>query len=194
MIHMKLVILDRDGTIGQEWREHADDEQGWQPLPGALEAIARLNHSGWHVVIAANQSGLGRGVYEMAVVNAQQTQMHKMLAVAGGRIDAMFFCPHAPDEGCDCRKPRPGLFEQIGERYGIDLHGVPAVGDSADDAIAAAATGCEPHLVLTGQGAQYRGRPLPSTFPPGMRVHEDLAAFAEFLIDRDLPAPSATGA
>lgn len=188
---MKLVILDRDGTIGQEWDEHADGEQDWQPLPGALEAIARLNHSGWHVVIAANHEGIGRGVYEMATVNAQQTRLHKMLATVGGKIDAMFFCPHAPDDGCDCRKPQSGLFQQIGERFGLDLYGIPAVGDSVDDAIAAAACGCEPHLVLTGQGAQYRGRALLSSFPSATRVHEDLAAFAEFLIDRELPAQPA---
>lgn len=188
---MKLVILDRDGTIGQQWDEHANVEQGWQPLPGALEAIARLNHSGWHVVIAANQEGLGRGVYEMATVNAHQTRLHKMLAAVGGKIDAMFFCPHAPDDGCDCRKPRPGLFRQIGERFGIDLRGIPAVGDSVDDAVAAAACGCEPHLVLTGQGSRYRSRTLLSAFPPGTRVHEDLAAFAEFLIESEVPEPPA---
>lgn len=188
---MKLVILDRDGTIGQEWDEHVDAESGWQPLPDALEAIARLNHSGWHVVIAANQDGLGRGVYEMATVNAQQARLHKMLAAVGGKIDAMFFCPHAPDDGCDCRKPHPGLFKQIGERFGIDLQGVSAVGDSVDDAVAAAAGGCEPHLVLTGQGAQYRECALPSSFPAGTRVHENLAAFAEFLIGRESPAPTA---
>lgn len=187
MVSMKLVILDRDGTIGQEWDEHADAEQVWQPLPGALDAIARLNHGGWHVVIAANQDGLGRGVYEMATVNGQQTRLHKMLAAVGGKIDAMFFCPHAPDDGCDCRKPRPGLLLQVGERFGIDVHGIPAVGDSVDDAIAAAACGCEPHLVLTGQGSQYRGRALPASFPPGTRVHDDLAAFAAFLIDREVP-------
>ena len=144
---MKLVILDRDGTIGQEWDEHADGEQDWQPLPGALEAIARLNHSGWHVVIAAG-----------------------FIATQG---------------------VSQGLFQQIGERFGVDLYGIPAVGDSVDDAIAAAACGCEPHLVLTGQGAQYRGRALLSSFPSATRVHEDLAAFAEFLIDRELPAQPA---
>ncbi len=194
MINIKLLILDRDGTIGQKWGEHGDAEQGWQPFPGALEAIARLNHSGWHVVIAANQGGLGRGVYEMATLNAQQTRMHKLLAAVGGKIDATFFCPHAPDEGCACRKPQPGLFEQIGERFGIDLHGIPAVGDSGDDAIAAAASGCEPHLVLTGQGVQYRDHALLLSLPPGTRVHEDLAAFAQFLIDREVSTSSAPAA
>jgi len=191
---MKLVILDREGTIGEEWSEHRESDLDWKPLPGAVEAIARLNHAGWHVVIAVNQGGLGRGVYEMATVNAQQTRMHKTLAAAGAKIDAVFFCPHAPDDACLCRKPQPGLFHQIGERFGIELQGTPAVGDSVDDALAAGAVGCEPHLVLTGQGAQYRNRLLPASFPSGTRVHEDLAAFAEFLIDRDLPAPAVTSA
>lgn len=185
MMSLKLVILDRDGTIGQESADQRDLEHSWQPLPGALEAIARLNHGGWHVVIAANYGDLGRGAIEMAVINAQQSRMNKLLAAVGARVDAVFFCPHAPDDGCHCRKPQPGLFEQIGERFGIVLRGTPAVGDTADDLVAAATTGCEPHLVLTGLGAQYRDRPLPSSFPPGTRVHEDLAAFAEFLIERD---------
>lgn len=182
---MKLVILDRDGTIGEEWGEHIDAEPGWQPLPGALQAVARLNHSGWHVVIAANEGGLGRGVHEMAAVNAQQTRMHQLLATVGARIDAVFFCPHAPGDACHCRKPQPGLFEQIGERFGIELQGTPAVGDALEDMVAAVAAGCEPHLVLTGQGARYRHRDLPASFPSATRVHHDLAAFAEFLIDRE---------
>jgi D-glycero-D-manno-heptose 1,7-bisphosphate phosphatase len=190
MMSLKLVILDRDGTIGEECADQLDADVNWQPLPGALEAIARLNHGGWHVVIAANQGGLGRGVYEMAAVNAMQGRMNKLLAAVGGKVDAVFFCPHAPDDACHCRKPQPGLFEQIGERFGIDLRGTPAVGDSADDLVAAAATGCEPHLVLTGAGAQLRGRALPASFPALTRVHEDLAAFAEYLLTRDVPVAS----
>lgn len=182
---MKLVILDRDGTIGDMSGAQSDVSSEWQPLPGALQAIARLNHGGWHVAIASNEGGLGRGVYEMAKLNDLQSRMYKMLAASGARIEALFFCPHAPDEACRCRKPEPGLFAQIGERYGIDLKGTPAVGDSLDDAIAAAAAGCAPHLVLTGDGAQYRDCPLPDTFPPGVVVHEDLAAFVKYLGARD---------
>ena len=178
---MKLVILDRDGTINEEGAEFVESAEAWHPLPGALEAIARINHAGWHVVVASNQASLGRGLIEVATLNAIQSKMHKMLAAAGARVDAIFYCPHAPDAGCHCRKPQPGLFEQIGERYGIELKGMPTVGDSVDDLVAGVAAGCEPHLLLTGQGAQYRGRSLPASFPPGTRVHEDLAAFAEFL-------------
>lgn len=191
MTGLKLVILDRDGTIGEDGADQPDPDHGWQPYPGAMEAVARLNHSGWHVVIAANQGGLGRGIYEMAALNTQISRMNKLMAAVGAKVDAVFFCPHAPDEGCHCRKPQPGLFEQIGERFGVVLHGTPAVGDAAEDLIAASATGCEPHLVLTGQGAQYRGRPLPSSFPANTRVHEDLAAFAEYLLGRDAAVATA---
>ena len=183
---MKLVILDRDGTINEEGAEPVETPDAWLPLPGALEAIARLNHGGWHVVVAANQASLGRGLLEMATLNAIQSKMHKMLAAAGARVDAVFFCPHAPSEGCRCRKPEPGLFEQIGERYGMDLGGIPAVGDSVEDLVAGAAAGCEPHLVLTGLGAVYRGHTLPQAFPAGTVVHEDLAAFAEYLTTRQV--------
>ncbi|WP_137895277.1 D-glycero-beta-D-manno-heptose 1,7-bisphosphate 7-phosphatase [Ramlibacter sp. 2FC] len=184
---MKLVILDRNGTINAEGDEYIKSPEEWVPLPGALEAIARLNHAGFHVVVAANLEGLGRGLYDVASLNAIHTRMHKLLATVGGRLDAVFFCPHSPDEACSCRKPQPGLLEQIGERYGVDLAGVPAVGDNADDAQAAAAAGCEPHLVLTGRSAVLRGRPLPPEFPPQTRVHADLAAFVDHLISRGEP-------
>lgn len=188
---MKLVIIDRDGTLNEDSADYIKSPAEWQPLPGALEAVARLNHAGWHVVIASNQSGLGRGLFDMATLNAMHAKMHKMLATAGGRVDAVFFCPHAAFDGCHCRKPLPGLFEQIGERYGIDLKGVPVVGDAVRDVVAGAAAGCEPHLVLTGKGAAYRGLALPDTFPAGTRVHEDLAAFADYLVARDLLASEA---
>jgi len=181
---MKLVILDRDGTINEEGPSFVEAPDAWVPLPGALDAIVKLNHAGWHVVIASNQSGLGRGLYEVATLNAIQARMHKLLAAAGGRLDAIFYCPHAPNEGCHCRKPEPGLFEQIAERFGVDMHGVPNVGDSLDDLLAGAAVGCESHLVLTGGGGAYRGALLPDAFPRGTRVHEDLSAFAAYLIGR----------
>jgi D-glycero-D-manno-heptose 1,7-bisphosphate phosphatase len=183
---MKLVILDRDGTINEDSADFVKTVDEWTPLPGALDAIARLNHAGWHVVIASNQSGLGRGLFDVSTLNAMHAKMHKLLAAVGGRVDAVFYCPHGPDEACRCRKPEPGLFEQIGERYGLDLHDVPVVGDSARDVVAGVAAGCEPHLVLTGKGAPYRGRSLPDTFPKATRVHADLAAFADFLIAREV--------
>ena len=182
---MKLVILDRDGTINADSDEFIKSPEEWMPLPGALEAIARLNHAGWHTVIASNQSGLGRGLFDVASLNAMHAKMHKMLAAQGGRIDAVFYCPHSPDEGCQCRKPLPGLFEQIGERFGVDLKGTPAVGDGLRDLQAGSSAGCEPHLVLTGKGAEFRGRPLPETYPQGTQVHEDLGGDGVQAIDGD---------
>ncbi len=182
---MKLVILDRDGTINEDSAEFIKSEAEWKPLPGALEAIAKLNHAGWHVVVASNQSGLGRGLFDVAALNVMHAKMHKLLATAGGRVEAVFYCPHAPDQTCRCRKPLPGLFEQIGERYGVSLKGVPTVGDSARDLVAGAVVGCEPHLVLTGKGEALRGQPLPDNFPAGTRVHENLLAFADYLVARD---------
>ena len=175
---MKLVIVDRDGTICVEREGYIQTPDDWEPLPGALDAIARINQAGYHVVIAANLPGLGRGLFDMAALNAIQAKMNKQLAAVGGRVEAIFYCPHAPDEGCTCRKPLPGLFQQIGERFGMDLGGVAACGDSAQHLLAGVAAGCIPHLVLTGKGAPVQTDPLPPEFPPGTRVHADLAAFA----------------
>ena len=186
---MKLVILDRDGTINADSDEFIKTPAEWVPLPGALEAIARLNHAGWHVAVASNQSGLGRGLFDVAALNAIHLKMHKALAALGGRIDAVFYCPHSPDEACQCRKPLPGLFEQIGERFGVDLKMTPVVGDSPRDLQAGAAVGCPPHLVLTGKAERLRGQPLPAdTYPPGTIAHQDLGAFADWLLAR-APAP-----
>lgn len=186
---MKLVILDRDGTINYDSDVYVKSPEEWIPLPGALEAIARLNHAGWHTVVASNQSGLGRGLYDVASLNAIHIKMHKALAALGGRIDAVFYCPHTPDEGCLCRKPLPGLFEQIAERFGVDLRMAHAVGDTPRDLAAAAAVGCQPHLVLTGKAESLRGQPLPpNEYPAHTVVHQDLAAFADWLIAR-APAP-----
>ncbi|MCY7369549.1 MAG: D-glycero-beta-D-manno-heptose 1,7-bisphosphate 7-phosphatase [Polaromonas sp.] len=181
---MKLIILDRDGTINADSDEFIKTPDEWLPLPGALEAIARLNHAGWRVVIASNQSGLGRGLFDVASLNAIHTKMHKMLAGVGGRIDAIFYCPHGPDETCRCRKPLPGLFEQIGARFGIALKDVPTAGDSLRDLQAGAAAGCEPHLLLTGKSAHLaEGRALEG-LPAGTICHRDLAAFAEYILER----------
>ncbi|HEY0202220.1 MAG TPA: HAD-IIIA family hydrolase, partial [Burkholderiaceae bacterium] len=120
---MKLVILDRDGTINQNSEEYVTCADDWLPVPGALEAIARLNQAGFTVVIASNQSGLGRGLFDVAALNAMHTKMHKLLAAVGGRVDAIFYCPHGPEEACTCRKPLPGLLQQIGARYGVPLAG-----------------------------------------------------------------------
>jgi D-glycero-D-manno-heptose 1,7-bisphosphate phosphatase len=186
---MKLVILDRDGTINVDSDEFIKTPDEWTPLPGALEAIARLNHAGWHVAVASNQSGLGRGLFDVASLNAIHAKMHKALGAVGGRIDAVFYCPHSPDEGCQCRKPAPGLFEQIGERFGVDLRTTHVVGDTVRDLQAGTTVGCQPHLVLTGKAENLDSQnPLPEEYPANTMVHQDLAGFADWLITR-APAP-----
>lgn len=190
---MKLVILDRDGTLNEHRQDYVKGVDEWVPVPGSLEAIARLNHAGWHTVIATNQSGLGRGVLDMATLNAIHMRMNAALAEHGGRIDAVFFCPHAPDDQCACRKPLPGLFQQIGERYGVDLRNVPAVGDSLRDLQAGAAAGCPPHLVRTGRGAEMDLARLMTELPQAC-VHADFAAFVDDLLAREHRAKVDAGA
>ena len=182
----KLVILDRDGTINRASDEFVKSPQEWHPLPGALEAIGRLNHAGYHVVLATNQSGLGRGLFDMAALNEVHAHMMKALAAHGGRLDAVFYCPHAPDDGCHCRKPEPGLLVQIAQRYGLaSLAGVPFVGDSLRDMQAAERAGCVPHLVCTGRHAALAGQPqAPDGFPATTRVHDDLWACVDHLLEQ----------
>lgn len=192
---MKLVILDRDGTINEDRDDFVKSADEWVPLPGALEAIARLNQAGWHTVVATNQSGIGRGLFDMAALNAMHLKLNQALHKVGGRVDAVFFCPHTPEDDCSCRKPRAGLFEQIGERYGIDLAGVPAVGDSMRDLRASQAAGCRPHLVRTGKLglAGEDAIALACAEVPGLQVHADLAAFAEALVQQERAARGQSG-
>ena len=183
---MKIVILDRDGTINHDSDEYIKSPEEWRALPGALEAISRLNHAGFHVVIATNQSGLGRGLMDVAALNAIHKRMIKQLAAVGGRVDAIFYCPHAPTDGCTCRKPMPGLIEQIAERFGLEMRGVSFVGDTLNDMMAATAAGCVPHLVLTGKSEALRGQPLPPAFPAGTQMHLDLNAFVDVLLKKSV--------
>jgi D-glycero-D-manno-heptose 1,7-bisphosphate phosphatase len=192
----KLVILGRDGILNEFREGHVTAPEEWVPVDGALEAVARINHAGWHVVVATNQSGIGRGMIDMSAVNAVHARMHQMLQQQGGRIDAVFFCPHTPEEGCDCRKPKPGMLVDIGRRYNVDLDSVPMVGDTLRDLQAAVAAGCEAHLVLSGRARGLLGEALEQLLAqaPGARVHADLGAFADFLLGRDHIEDSSTGA
>ena len=195
MTPFKLVILDRDGTINEDRDDYVKSPDEWVPIPGSLEAIARLNHAGWHTVVATNQSGLARGLFDTAALNAMHTKMNQALSRLGGRIDAVFFCPHGPSEGCRCRKPLPGLFELIADRYGVELGDVPLVGDSLRDLQAGAAVGCPTHLVRTGKGAKLAEADVEAVVAqiPGTRVHADLAAFAEHLIQGERAERHALG-
>jgi len=183
----KLVILGRDGILNKYREDHVKAPHEWLPISGALEAVARLNHAGWHAVVATNQAGIGRGLVDMASVNAIHTHMNQQLLAVGGRLDAVFFCPHTPDENCGCRKPQPGMMRDIALRYGVDLAAVPMVADTLRDLQAAAAAGCEPHLVLTGRAAglapELVGQWLDKV--PRALAHADLAAFAEHLLRRE---------
>ncbi len=170
---MKLIILDRDGVINFDSEQFIKSPEEWRPIPGSLEAVARLNQWGWRVVLASNQSGVGRGLFGMDMLNAIHEKMIKSLAQVGGRLDAIFFCPHAADSTCDCRKPKPGMLLQISERFNVDLTGVPTVGDSLRDLLAGEAVGATPYLVLTGKGTKTRADPA---LPPDTRIYPDLAA------------------
>lgn len=191
----KLVIFGRDGILNEYREGHVTAPDEWQPIEGALEAVARINHAGWHAVVATNQAGIGRGMIDMAAVNAIHLHMNQQLALQGGRVDAVFFCPHTPEDHCDCRKPKPGMMIEIGRRYGTDLAPVPMVGDTLRDLQAAEAAGCEPHLVLSGRAAGLAEGPLRQVLAqvPRARVHADLGAFADFLLKRDDSADSTAG-
>ena len=169
---MKLVILDRDGVINHDSASYIKSPAEWKPIPGSLEAIALLNQAGYRVLVATNQSGVGRGLFDMATLNAIHDKMHRALGLAGGRIDGIFYCPHAQDAGCNCRKPKPGLLEEIGRRFGVSLEGVPFIGDSLRDIEAALAVGAQPVLVLTGKGKKTRKE---GGYPDGTPIHADLS-------------------
>jgi D-glycero-D-manno-heptose 1,7-bisphosphate phosphatase len=172
---MKLVILDRDGTINQDSDNYIKSPLEWKPIPGSLEAIARLTQGGWRCVVATNQSGIARGLFDMATLNAIHAEMHRAVNQAGGRIEAIFFCPHAADSNCECRKPKPGLLLEISKRLDVDLAGVPMIGDALRDLEAAVSAGAKPWLVLTGKGKKTRDA---GGLPPGTEIAPDLAAIA----------------
>jgi len=173
---VKLAILDRDGVINEDSDAFIKTPDEWQAIPGSLDAIARLSRAGWRVVVASNQSGLARGLFSMDTLNAIHAKLRRELAHAGGHIDSLFICTHGPDEGCRCRKPSPGLFEDISRRYDIGLRGVPSVGDSLRDLQAATALGCAPWLVRTGKGLRTLEA---GGLPPGTQVRDDLSAVVD---------------
>jgi D-glycero-D-manno-heptose 1,7-bisphosphate phosphatase len=181
---MKLIILDRDGVINQDSDAFIKTPAEWIPIPGSMEAIARLNRAGFRVVIASNQSGVARGLFNMPALNAIHQKLHAAAQLAGADIDAIFFCPHSADDNCDCRKPKPGMFHQIAKRFNVNLKGVPNVGDSLRDLQAGFVVGCAPYLVLTGKGTKTRDK---GGLPPGTTVFPDLAAVVDHLLKLDLP-------
>ena len=176
---MKLIILDRDGVINRDSDDFVKTLDEWIPIPGSIEAIAALSRAGWTVAVATNQSGLARGYFTRATLEAMHQHLQNLVAQRGGRIDLIVHCPHGPDDGCACRKPLTGLFENIAAHFAVSLNGVPTVGDSLRDLQAGAAVGCRPILVRTGKGATTENKSL----PPGALVFDDLAAVAAHLLE-----------
>lgn len=176
---MKLVILDRDGVINQDSDQFIKNTMEWKAIPGSLEAIAKLNHAGYRVVVASNQSGIGRGLLDMGALNAINDKMYRVLSQVGGRIDALFYCPHAAEANCDCRKPKPGMFVDIAQRFNVDLAGVPSIGDSLRDLQAAYTAGAQPILVLTGKGAKTK---TTGGLPDGTPIFADLAQAVRHIV------------
>ncbi|MGQ0544712.1 MAG: D-glycero-beta-D-manno-heptose 1,7-bisphosphate 7-phosphatase [Betaproteobacteria bacterium] len=173
---MKLVILDRDGTINHDSDEYIKSPQEWKPIRGSLEAIARLAQAGYRIVVATNQSGVARNLFDVSTLFAIHDTLQRAAAQVGGRVDAFFFCPHAADSACRCRKPQPGMLLEAARRFNVAIEDVYMVGDARRDVEAAAAAGARPVLVLTGKGRKTREE---GSLPPGTQVFPDLAAFAE---------------
>lgn len=176
---IKLVILDRDGVINYDSDAFIKSPDEWRPIPGSLEAIARLNQADYIIVVASNQSGITRGLLDMSMLNAINQKMHSAAQAVGATINAFFFCPHATHDNCDCRKPKPGMLYEIAQRYKMSLKGIPTVGDSLRDLQAGFATGCTPYLVLTGKGQKTLET---GGLPPGTLIFPNLAAVADHLL------------
>jgi D-glycero-D-manno-heptose 1,7-bisphosphate phosphatase len=176
---VRLVLLDRDGVVNEDSDAYVKSVAEWLPVRGSLEAIARLHRAGFAVVVLSNQSGLARGLFDRAALDAIHREMCARVEAVGGRIAGVFFCPHCQDEGCGCRKPEPGLFHQVERALGASVEGAPFVGDKASDLEAARRAGCVPILVRTGKGAATERAGLGLE---GSRIFDDLAQAVDFLI------------
>ena len=175
---MKLVILDRDGTINHDSEHYIKSLDEWRPIKGSIEAIARLTQADYRVVVATNQSGISRGLFTTRTLFEMHDALQRAVMQAGGRIDAFFFCPHTETANCQCRKPKPGMLLEVAQRFNVSLTDTYMVGDALKDVQAAVAAGAKPVLVLTGKGKKTRDE---GRLPPGTQVFADLAAFAEHL-------------
>lgn len=178
---MKLVILDRDGVINEDSDAYIKSAEEWIPIPGSLEAIARLSQAGWKVFLASNQSGLGRGLFDYDALAAMHARLHAAVTALGGHVEGMAFAPEHPDHATDLRKPGPGMLRDIARRLQVSLEGVPFVGDSIGDIQAARAAGAQPVLVRTGKGQLTESGPDAA----GVPVYADLAAFATAVLAGD---------
>lgn len=179
---MKLVILDRDGVINEDSDQFIKSPGEWIPVPGSLEAIARLCRAEYRVAIVTNQSGIARGLFTLDTLNRIHARMLEHIQRKGGAIDAIMVCPHGTEDDCECRKPRPGMLLDLAQRLNINLHGVPMVGDSIRDLEAADAANGSPVLVRTGKGADSAIKLLSSGLPDGIPIYDNLAAFVHELL------------
>lgn len=177
-----LVILDRDGVINEDSEQYIKSLDEWRPIAGSIEAIARLSQSGYTVAVATNQSGLARGLFSEQALMQMHQRLFQLVADAGGLLDTVFYCPHGPDEGCACRKPRTALLEAIADSTGLSLSGAPLVGDSEKDLLAAVAAGCQPVLVLTGKGVQTAAA-LSDALRSTTLIYDNLATCVDALLD-----------
>jgi len=176
---MKLIILDRDGVINHDSDEYVKSADEWQPIDGSLEAIARLYHNGYRIIVVTNQAGLSRGKFNIEALNAIHNKMHGLVLQYGGSIEAVFFCPHSPEDKCECRKPNPGLYLEAAKKLRVRLNNIYAVGDKLSDIQAALAAGASPVLVRTGYGqSEIDSGSVPDDVP----VFDDLAAFVDYLL------------
>lgn len=178
---MRLVILDRDGVINEDSDDYIKSPEEYIPIPGSLEAIARLKKAGFTVVVATNQSGIGRGLFDLDTLNAMHDKLRALLAEVEGSVDGIFICPHRPEDHCGCRKPAPGLYHQISQQFHVQLTNVPVIGDSLRDLEAARAVGATPVLVRTGKGQRTldAGKAL-----EGVTVYDDLAGAVNALLEK----------
>ncbi len=182
---MKWIILDRDGVVNYDSDQYIKSVEEWIPIPGSIEAIADLCTAGFNVAIATNQSGISRGLFSLDNLEDIHTKLNALVEEAGGQISGIFYCPHLPDDECDCRKPRAGLLDEIEKQFGIDLKGVPFVGDSEKDLQAGKQKGCLPILVCTGKGNKTRHIVSGNLEYKDVSIYDDLSAYAKSLIENN---------
>lgn len=180
----RLIVLDRDGVINHDSDEYIKSPQEWLPIEGSLEAIARLNHANYQVAVATNQSGVARKLFTLDTLMDMHNKMHKLVAEVGGHIDAVFFCPHAPRDNCDCRKPKPGMLIDIGNRFKVNMSHVPVIGDSLRDLQAARAVNALPILVRTGKGEKLADHLDEHGFAD-IPVYDDLSSAVDHLLEQE---------
>ena len=176
-----LVILDRDGVINHDSEDYIKHEDEWFPIAGSIDAISQLSRSGFIVCVATNQSGLARGLFDEFALARMHELLCTLVETKGGKIDGIFYCPHGPDDNCDCRKPKPGMLDQIEEQFSRPVAGSWFIGDTEKDIDAALAKGCRPILVLTGKGTLTQATIAPEKLE-GVPVFDDLFTAAMFVI------------